>query len=125
MHATQGSEEAGLTGLGWVGLVDQVHCRQMVEGRYGVLLILFYTSRKHPLYTVRTYMRSCVHSAGHVCLVVQVAAHTNSTFIYVFTYSLGFTHLPLDHCMSTTAVCVCEHMLPPAACAHKPLCSPE
>ena len=36
----QGSEEAGLTGLGWVGVVDQVHCRQMVEGRYGVLLIV-------------------------------------------------------------------------------------
>ena len=49
MHATQGSEEAGLTGLGWVGLVDQVHCRQMVEGRYGVLLIIVLHLQETPI----------------------------------------------------------------------------
>ena len=68
----QGSEEAGLTGLGWVGLVDQVYCRQMVEGRYGVLfiivLLLQETPIVHCMYSIYEYAYSCVYSAAWTCV---------------------------------------------------------
>ena len=114
--------EVGLSGLGWVGLVDhQVHCRQMVEGRYGVLFIIVSHLQETPIihctYSIYEYAYSCIQcwmdmSAWYIA---QVAAHTKSTFIYVRMYICSWFHTsPIGslHGQHPT-LCICKHMLPP------------
>ena len=65
------------------------------------------------------YMHIAVYTVldGHVCLVYSTGGSTHKVHFhlctYVCIYAVGFTHVPLDHCMGTTTLCICEHMLPP------------
>ena len=86
----KGSEEAGLSGLGWVGLVDhQVHCRQMVEGRYGVLFIIVLHLQETPIvHCMYSIMCIAVYTVldGHVCLVYSTGGSTHKFHFHLCTY---------------------------------------